>query len=163
MEVWKLINGFEDYEISNYGRVKSLKKNNEKILKPQPNEKGYYCVDLYLFNKRKTIRIHKLVAQYFLNHVGDGTMKLVIDHINNDKSNNRVDNLQIVTNRQNSSKTLKKISGKTSSQYVGVTWSKHIKKWTSQIQINKKKYHLGCFINEYDAHLSYQNKLKEIV
>jgi hypothetical protein len=162
MEVWKSINGFEDYQISNYGRVKSLKKNTEKILKSHPNEKGYYKVDLYLNNKRKTIRIHKLVSQYFLNHIGDGTMKLVIDHIDNDKSNNRVDNLQIVTNRQNSSKTLKRKIGKTSSQYVGVTWCKNNKKWIAQIQINKKRNHLGCFINEYDAHLTYQNKLKEI-
>jgi len=162
MEIWKTIKRFEDYQISNLGRVKSLKNNKEKILALNPNEKGYYNVDLYVDNKRKTIRIHKLVAEYFLNHKGDGTMKLVIDHIDNDKSNNRVDNLQLITNRQNSSKTLKKINGLTSSKYVGVTWSKQIKRWIAQIQVNKKRTHIGCFKNEYDAHLAYQNKLKEI-
>jgi hypothetical protein len=162
MEIWKTINDFEDYQISNLGRVKSFKNNKEKILTSHPNEKGYYNVDLYVSNKRKTIRVHKLVAKYFLNHIGDGTMKIVIDHIDNDKSNNRVDNLQLITNRQNSSKTLKKINGLTYSKYVGVTWNKQAKRWIAQIQINKKRTHIGCFKNEYDAHLAYQNKLKEI-
>lgn len=162
MEVWKTIKEFKDYQISNLGRVKSLKNKKEKILTLHPNENGYYNFDAYLNNKRKTLRIHKLVAEYFLNHKGDGTMKLVIDHIDNDKSNNKVCNLQIVTNRQNSSKTIKRINGETSSKYVGVTWSKQINKWIAQIQINKKRLHLGTFINEYDAHIMYQNKLKEI-
>ena len=162
MEIWKTIKGYEDYQISNLGRVKSLKNNKEKILITHPNEKGYYNVDLYISNKRKTLRVHKLVVEYFLNHKGDGTMKIVIDHIDNDKSNNTADNLQLITNRQNSSKTLKKINGLTSSKYVGVTWNKQIKKWIAQIQINKKHIHIGCFINEYDAYLAYKNKLKEI-
>lgn len=162
MEIWKKIKGFEDYEISNYGNVKSLKHKEAKILKSHPNEKGYYNIDLYLNNKRKTVRVHKLVSEYFLNHKGNGTMELVIDHIDNDKSNNRANNLQIITNRENSSKTINKKLGKTSSIYVGVTWSKHSEKWVAQIQINKKHIHLGCFINEYDAHLTYQKKLKEI-
>lgn len=162
MEVWKKIKGFEDYEISSYGNVKSLKNNKEKILKSHPNEKGYYNIDLYLNNKRKTIRIHRLVSEYFLNHKGNGTMELVIDHIDNDKSNNRADNLQIISNRANSSKTIKRKLGKTSSIYIGVTWNKHNSKWVAQIQIDKKKEYLGCFINEYDAYLAYQNKLKEI-
>jgi len=163
MEIYKEIKGYDGYYlISNLGNVKSLKNNKEKILASHPNEKGYYNIDLYLNNKRKTLRLHKLVAEYFLNHKGNGTMDLVIDHIDNNKSNNRFDNLQIITNRQNSSKTTKKIEGKTSSKYVGVTWSKHNSRWLAQIQINKKKIHLGCFINEYDAHISYQNKLKEI-
>ena len=162
MEVWKTIKEFKDYQISNLGRVKSLKNKKEKILTLHTNENGYYNFDAYINNKRKTLRIHKLVAEYFLNHTGDGTMKLVIDHIDNDKSNNKVCNLQIVTNRQNSSKTIKRINGETSSKYVGVTWSKQINKWIAQIQINKKRLHLGTFINEYDAHIMYQNKLKEI-
>jgi len=89
-------------------------------------------------------------------------MLLVIDHIDNNKSNNRLDNLQLISNRENSSKTLKKIQGKTYSKYVGVTWNKQINRWIAQIQVNKKHIHLGTFINEYDAHIVYQNKLKEI-
>ena len=162
MEIWETIKGFEDYQISSFGRVKSFKNGKEKILTSHPNEKGYYSVDLYLNNKRKTLRIHKLVAEYFLNHKGNGSMDLVIDHIDNDKSNNRIDNLQLITNRQNSSKTLKRLNGLTSSKYVGVTWHKQSKKWLAQIQINKKHISLGTYINEYDAHLAYQNKLKEI-
>ena len=123
MEVWKTIKGFEDYQISSFGNVKSFKNGKEKILKSHPNEKGYYNIDLYLNNKRKTIRVHKLVAEYFLNHKGDGSMLLVIDHIDNNKSNNRLDNLQVISNRENSSKTLKKIQVKNSYKYVGVTWN----------------------------------------
>ena len=163
MEVYKDIKGYEGhYLISNLGNVKSLKNNKEKILTSHPNERGYYNIDLYLNNKRKTLRIHKLVSEYFLYYKGNGSMDLVIDHIDNDKSNNKFDNLQIVTNRYNSSKTIKRIEGKTSSKYIGVTWNKQAKKWQPQIQINKKRIYLGLFKNEYDAHITYQNKIKEI-
>ena len=93
----------------------------------------------------------------FLGHERCG-MKLVIDHINDIKSDNNVDNLQIVSNRFN----VRKTQGDASSNYKGVYWSKTSKKWVAQIKINGRQINLGHFINEIDAHNMYQLKLKQL-
>jgi hypothetical protein len=79
---------------------------------------------------------------------------MIIDHINNIQTDNRLENLQIITHRENISKS--KIG---TSIYTGVCWNKRKNKWTASININYKRLHLGYFKNEYDAHLAYQNKL----
>jgi len=161
MEIWKTIEEFEDYQVSNLGNVKSLerkyfmKMNNsfaiskERILKAGTN-KGYYIVVLQKNRIRKTKLIHQLVAIAFLNHK-PSHHKLVVNHINFDKTDNRVENLEIVTQRENANR--KHI--KSSSKYTGVCWNKPNKNWTAQISINRKKIYLGSFINELEAHNAY--------
>jgi hypothetical protein len=78
---------------------------------------------------------------------------LDIDHIDHDTLNNTSANLRVVTRRMNASNLKKKAS--CSSQYVGVTWSKHASKWIAQIKINKVKKYLGCFDVELDAYNAY--------
>jgi hypothetical protein len=105
-EIYKSIPGYENiYEVSNYGNVKSIKFGKEKILKPKKTRTGYLQVGL-LKDGRKLIGVHQLVAMAFLNHTPCG-MKLVIDHINDIKSDNRIINLQVVTQRENIWKKLK--------------------------------------------------------
>ena len=168
MEVWKDIKEYENlYKISNLGRVKSLnrlikekrgfREIKERILKQGSDSGGYKQVNLYKDKKPKRILVHKLVAVAFLNHKPKET-KLVVNHINFNKVDNRVENLEIITQRENTN--LKHI--KSSSKYVGVCWHKRIQKWRSRIVINGKSKHLGNFKNEYDAHLSYQKALKEL-
>jgi hypothetical protein len=154
-EVWKSIPNYEGlYEVSSLGRVKSVKYNKEKILK--------YDYEIYLKVKlskngiAKNKRIHSLVAEAFLNHKPNG-MEKIIDHINGDKHDNRVDNLQIVTQRQNVSK----MKGNFSSKYIGVSFDRG--RWQVSIYINKKNYKLGRFKTELEAHQAYQNKLKELI
>ena len=65
-EIWKCIEGFENYQISSYGRVKSLKNNKESILKPCKIGRGYYVVNLYKNNISKTSLVHRLVAEAFI-------------------------------------------------------------------------------------------------
>ena len=165
MEIFKDIVGYEGlYQVSNMGRVKSLSRevcsyqacwmSKDKIKKPCNGVNGYLQVTLNSNGKRRTRTIHQLVAVAFLNHTPCGH-KLVIDHINNDKLDNRVENLQIVTTRFNSRKTQVNYS----SQYKGVHWCKRSNKWRSEITINKKKIFLGYFEKEYDASVVYQNKL----
>lgn len=155
-EEWKKIEGFEDYQISNLGKVKSLKFGNEKILKPRVDSNGYLRVTIY--NKRNYYKtIHQLIAVAFLGHKVDGH-KLIVDHINCDKLDNRIENLQIISQRENASKDVKKLSSK----YVGITYHKKSCKWNSRILINKIRVNLGFFKTELEAHLAYQNKLKEI-
>jgi len=160
MEIWKDIKGYENkYQISNHGRVKSLKFNNtkkEKILK-MPKKNGYYCVSLWKNNKSKQYYVHILVAICFLNHNPCGYKK-VIDHIDNNPLNNKTENLQIVSHRFNCSKDKKNKTSK----YTGVSWCKTKGKYKSCIRINKKKITIGYFNSEYQAYLSYQEKLNFI-
>jgi hypothetical protein len=170
VEVWKDVPNYEGiYQVSNLGRVKSLSRiklncgkypftTKEIILKQGLDLKGYPLVVLTKDNKRKTRSIHQLVAEAFLNHKPCG-YELVIDHINDNPLDNRIENLQVVTQRFNTHKT----QGKYTSKYKGVHWDKRAKKWKTSIVINGKTKHLGRFVNEYDAYIVYQNKLKEII
>jgi hypothetical protein len=164
-EIWKDIKGYEGYyQISNFGRVKSLprivnrsgNKGNmligEKIL-TSSNQK-YKTIGLKMGGKQKTYKVHKLVAISFLDHKPNGMVE-IIDHIDGNKHNNKVDNLQIVNNRFNTSKG--KLNKSKSSKYTGVYFNSG--KWVAGIQIEGKSIYLGRFDNEYDAHIAYQKKL----
>ena len=167
-EIWKDVVGYEGvYQVSNLGNVKSLPRLvkrkhlvllKEKILKPGTSSGGYFIVILRKEMNSKVKKIHQLVAITFLNHKVD-KHKIVVDHINNNPQDNRVENLQLITARENCSKD--RIN--TSSKYTGVTWDKSKNKWTSQIQINKKQLHLGRYKTELEAHQAYQNKLKTLL
>jgi hypothetical protein len=158
-EIWKDIPQYEAmYQVSNLGNVKSLKCNKEKFLKHNSLAKGYKRVGLFKNNKLKYFYIHQLVAMAFLNHKPCG-FKLVVDHINDNCLDNRVENLQIISQRENVYKTQNKYS----SNFKGVHWDKKSKKWRSQININGKIKSLGFFINELEAHLAYKNALKTVL
>jgi hypothetical protein len=151
MEVWKKIPNYEGlYDISSLGRVKSVRKN--KILKPVLNSK-YYQVSL---SNDKKCRIHQLMAITFLNHIPDGTMKFIVDHINGDYLDNRLENLQVTTQKQN---CIRKNTG----NFYSVSYCKKYNKWKVLIIVLKKETYLEYFTNEEEAHLAYQNKLKEII
>lgn len=158
MEIYKDIIGYEGiYKISNFGNIKSFRCNKEKVLKPYKNPSGYIVALLTLNGIAKTRTVHQLVAEVFLNHTRCG-MELVINHIDFNKTNNNVNNLEIVTNRENSNR--KHI--KSSSQYTGVSWHKRDKKWMAYIVINRKLIHLGYFINELEASEAYKKKLSKL-
>jgi len=160
MEIFKKIKGYPDYEVSNLGRVKSLCFNKERILKAGIGSGGYLNVRLYNPNP-KSFDIHKLVAIAFLNHNPDGTTKIVVDHINHVKTDNRTDNLQLITHRKNLSKD--RVRYNYSSKYVGVSWHKNRNKWIASIGVDGKLKHLGYFTNELEASQSHQTALKELI
>lgn len=159
MEIYKDIKGYEGmYQVSNLGNVKSLKRKgrkNERLLKPTINSHGYLTVCLCKDKTQRVVKIHQLVCVAFLNHVPNGYKGLIVDHRNNDKLDNRLGNLQLVTARHNSSK-----DRKGTSKYTGVSWRKDRNKWRAYITINYKIIHLGNFDNEIDAHNEYQKALK---
>tara|TARA_R110002074_G_scaffold345789_1_gene516187 strand:+ start:98 stop:574 length:477 start_codon:yes stop_codon:yes gene_type:complete len=153
MEEWKDIRGYGgDYKVSNYGRVISVKFIKIKELSYGVT-RGYRFVNLYNKNTRKTRYIHKLVAEYFINHEPCG-YKIVVDHIDNNKINNHESNLQLITHRENSSKDRTRAS-----KYTGVYKIKNNDKWRSQIQYKGVIKYLGCYKSEFRAHLAYQNEL----
>jgi hypothetical protein len=158
-EIWKDIPNYEGlYQVSNLGIVKSLRFNKEKILKQRISNKGYLLVNLRNNNNDKTYSVHKLVAITFLNHKPCG-MKLVIDHIDNDKKNNNSNNLIEISNRENCSKDKKNKTSK----YTGISFCKITKKWIAQIQINGVVKKIGYYINEDIAKTNYDLITKKLL
>ena len=165
-ENWKDVKGYEGlYMVSDSGRVKSLRRKSftgkqlkEKILKGGVNSSGYLTFGLSKNGKLKTFQAHQLVCVTFLNHAPNGYKGLVCDHKNNNRLDNRLVNLQLVTCRENLSKDRKNKTSK----YTGVCWVKANSKWQSAIRINGKKKYLGSFNTELEAHKRYQLELSKL-
>lgn len=151
-EIWKPIDGFPDYEVSDLGRVRSLKNGKVRILRPGVNSTGYYKVVLCVDGVPKNKKVHRLVSEAFL-----GASNLHIDHIDMVKTNNCLTNLRYCTNRENI--TYHHLAQKTSSKYTGVYWHKHDKKWVAHIRINRRLIRLGGFDDERTASQAYQDAL----
>jgi hypothetical protein len=133
-EIWKDIPSWEGYYMcSSLGRIKSLPRivvgrkhpTKERILKYGVSSQGYHHVCLCNHPISTNIMVHISVANCFLEY-GRSSL-LVVDHINNIKTDNRVDNLQIISIRLNTIKSLLTKYGQ-GSKYVGVTWEKDKKK-----------------------------------
>lgn len=104
-EIWKDVDGFPGYQVSNLGRVRCFRNfqgkitDNFRILKPLLNKDDYYYVDLYTIDRKPVHkRIHRLVADTFIGP----QPSLVVNHINGDKHDNRLENIEWVTSKQNS-------------------------------------------------------------
>ena len=97
------------------------------------------------------------MAIAFLNHKPND-YKIVIDHINNNPLDNRLANLQLISQRENNSKDQWRHDR--SSQHVGVSWVKRDKKWRACIGIKGRNKLLGVFASEKEASQYYQNALK---
>lgn len=103
MEIWKDIEGYNNkYQISNYGRIKSLCDNHlmkrEVILKPRIANNGYLYINLYKNSKCKTKRIHRLVAETFIDNPNNLPQ---VNHIDGNKLNNKANNLEWVSASDN--------------------------------------------------------------
>ena len=158
MENWKNIDGDNRYQVSSFGRVKSYVYLKERVLKAYKNRKGYLTVDIYRNKQRYSIQVHQLVAIAFLNHKPCG-MDIIVDHIDGNILNNHLSNLQLTTNGENVRKQRKRPNA--TSKYVGVSFCKLSNKWKAQIQINKKKKHIGLYKSQLEAINAYQNYKNE--
>ena len=105
MEIWMNIEGFKGYQVSNLGRARSLDRIDSlgrlwkgKILKPFISKSGYQLVSLCKNGKKKALYIHRLVYAAFCGEIPEG---LVVNHINEVKTDNRLENLNLMTQKEN--------------------------------------------------------------
>ena len=108
-EVWKQI-AQSRYEVSNYGRVKSLKRRKPRLLRQQDNGKGYQRVSLSLTKgQARYYLVSRLVAEAFIEN-DEPEVKNTVHHIDEDKKNNTVANLQWLSLADNVKEHFKKRS-----------------------------------------------------
>ena len=157
-EIFKTVKGYEGlYEVSNLGNVKSLKWGKVRILKSNINSRGYKTLGLRKDGKYTSYSVHQLVAIAFLGHTPNG-WQLVVDHIDNNKTNNELNNLQVISQRENAVKDRRKGTSK----FTGVNWDKSANRWVSRIRIKDKRKCLGYFKCELKAAQAYNLALKKL-
>ncbi len=92
IEQWRLIDGYDNYEISSHGRVR--KNQTSRIMKLIDRNDGYIEVGLFKDKKKKTHRVHRLVGFAFLEKKNED---IEVDHIDHNRSNNMITNLRWTT------------------------------------------------------------------
>ena len=132
LEVWKDIPGFEEkYQVSTMGRVRSLPretsvtnfngttftvKKDGAMLTPQKDKCGYVHVRLVKDGRYVLYKVHQLVGLVFLGYNRKNIEGLVLDHVNGIKSDNRLENLEIVTKKENSQRYWRSIKSEITRQ-----------------------------------------------
>jgi len=139
-----------NYSINILGDVRNDKTN--KILKKWIDTNGYYRINIF----KKKFNIHRLIGIYFIPNPNN---KLFIDHINNNKIDNSINNLRWVSSSENNSNSSKRKNA--SSLYKGVSFNNRDKKWIVQISINKKVIRLGAFNDEKEGAKKYNEYIIE--
>ncbi len=153
----KDIPGWAGYKATNQGEIISCPRKWQTkymILKPMEDINGYLYVGLSKNGKAKSIKVHKLIALTF---IGIRPNRLVINHIDRNRKNNKISNLEYITTRENVNHSF--IDKKISSQYPGVCFYKKNKQWGAYIQIKKEKHFLGLFKEENNAANAYKQAL----
>jgi HNH endonuclease/NUMOD4 motif len=116
-EEWKQIEGFPNYEVSSEGRIRGGRWGN--ILKGTVDNDGYHRHNLYADKDTPCLLgLHRIVASAFIPNPDN---KLHIDHINRDKSDNRVCNLRWATPQENE---LNKPCGRSNTRYITIQKNK---------------------------------------
>lgn len=132
MENWIKVNDYDImYEVSDMGQIRNSKG---KTLGSIGSD-GYVHLITKKSGKYVNVRVHKIIWKAFKGDVPDG---YEIDHINGNKSDNRINNLQLLNHKDNTIKSLK-----TSSGIIGINWDKTKQRWSAQITLNGKRYKVG--------------------
>ena len=158
MEVWKNIKNCSNYQVSNYGNIKSLERYvntgsgqrlvKERILKLGKDKDGYNILCFNIEDYKKTYKIHRLVAEHFLEKKEGFN---IVNHKDLNKNNNNVLNLEYVTEMINTRHYHKTKNNKC----VGVSFDKSRNKYKCRISVNGKRIYLGVFDSEDNAIKTY--------
>lgn len=163
-EIWKDIKGYErKYQVSNYGRVKSLNYNHtdkEQLLKPVQYNNGYFYVNLY--KPLKKFKIHRIVANAFIPNPENLPC---VNHKDEDKTNNHVDNLEWCTYEYNSNygsrnERIRKSLSKKVYQYT--LDGEFVREWKSTNECGRNGFNhssiVSCCKGERKTHKGYKWK-----
>jgi hypothetical protein len=162
-EIWKDIPNYENYyQASNFGKIRSKDRiiassygstqyRNGRILKCKPSSDGYVRVVLSVEGVHSYYTVHKLIAVTFLS-MDYNQNGMDVDHVNGNKSDNRVSNLEVVTRRENTSRGFKRKG--TKSGETGV-WAAR-GKWSANIRRNGERINIGVFDSKEEA-IKYYN------
>lgn len=161
MEIWKDIIGFDyDYKVSNYGNVICLNAFHTKNRKRKIGSKdatGYLRVSLIQNKSPKFRKIHRLVAEYFIENYNE---LLTVNHKDFNKENNHIDNLEMMTVSENVNHYIENVVKLNSySKYKGISFHLGINKWTARITFDNKRHSLGVFNTEIEAVKCYNDFL----
>jgi hypothetical protein len=143
-ERWRVIDIYDNYSVSSFGRVRN--DDTWRILKIRIGNRGYYIIGLRRNGKRKTMNVHRLVINAFIDNPFN---KPCVDHIDCNPKHNNVTNLRYASykeNNQNASMRKNNTSG-----VKGVTFHKKAQKWHARIQIDGISVNLGLFDDIEDA------------
>ena len=143
MEEYKVIDGYDNYEISNMGNVRNKKTG---LILKQALRNGYYCVGFSNNGNRKGFRVHRLIALHF---IPNPLNKELVDHIDRNPLNNSINNLRWATPSENNMN--KSILKNNKSTKTGVYYDKHINRWLVKMYINGIQKHIGNYLNFEDA------------
>lgn len=162
-EIWKDIPDWEGfYQASNYGRIRSLDREINKhklkgrVLVLRPDKDGYLKLNLWRNQIPHYRGSHRLVLSAFL-YKSD----LMVDHIDGDVTNNKLENLRYCNARENQTFSNVKKPNKTCASF-GVMYRKDNGKFRARISIGGKDITIGHYDNEQDAADAYLKKLKEL-
>ena len=130
-ETYYQVPGFDKYYCTKSGRIYTTQKGRVKEVQGSKDKDGYLKVVLTRENERYYFRKHRIIALTFL-----GTSELEVNHINGDKQDNGIKNLEYVTKQENQCHRRK-----TDGYNVGVCFDKQMKKYRAYIQHNKRWMH----------------------
>jgi len=153
-----IIPAYPTYIIYPNGDVFSIR--NKKILKPRYDKNGYKRLSIknVFTNKLDTLKIHQLVGMCYLGYKKNG--KFVVDHIDNDKQNNYLHNLQVITQSQNMRKEhMKKIQQNGLPYYIRLCKNG----FSVRLAENKIKKNLGTFKTLEEAIEKRNDYFKELL
>jgi hypothetical protein len=160
VEEWKPIEGFPQYQISSFGRIKSARCPRIKLLtlsKGGKRQKPYYRLRLIsLIGEKERFMVHRLVALHF---ISNPEHKPFVNHKDFDRFNNFFKNLEWNTGTEN---THHYHNSKSKSGVIGVTWQNQSKKFRSVFHYLGVRYLVGEYKNIESAKLALNNKKKEL-
>jgi hypothetical protein len=137
-EVYKTIDDYDNYEVSNMGNVRNKKTG--LVLKLNTEKWGYKTVSLCKSKNKKTFKVHRIVALTFIPNCDN---KPFIDHIDRNKQNNIITNLRWVTCSENAMNTTISKNNKTTK--TGVYYHKGRNRWNTSIMVNGVSIFGGSF------------------
>ena len=156
-EKYKQIKDYQNYYISNQGNAKVIIDETELTLKQNMTAEGYYYINGY--NKKdipKILKIHRLVAEYFVKNP-DPINKTQVDHINRNPLVNHYINLRWVTLKENNYN--KSLPSNNTSGYKGIHLTKS-NKWRAKITVDLQSIHLGSYDTKEEAAKAYLDAKK---